>query len=248
MSASRGAAFMIALVAPLAHAAGDESSATAPPDEAAIERPFKLTVGRYDFSDHTRGVDTNLRYTSALGNMWVGYYRQDDDSVSQWRAGWDRSFGSALRFSPSVQLASGGFAGGSAQVETGEPWFVAAGLGRTNLRPYVNLNFDPNDSYTLSAGRRDSDGRVAMVLMVRDNREHPDQRHLHLVYRLPLRGGDRVTVDALYKLGLVDDEMIRRWGFTLTYDWPRVFVRIARDPNTNFTHVDAWRVSIGARF
>ncbi len=26
------------------------------------------------------------------------------------------------------------------------PWFAAAGLGRTNLRPYVNLNFDPNDS------------------------------------------------------------------------------------------------------
>jgi hypothetical protein len=248
MSASRGAAFMIALVAPLARAAGDESSATAPPDEAAIERPFKLTVGRYDFSDHTRGVDTNLRYTSALGNMWVGYYRQDDDSVSQWRSGWDRSFGSAIRFGPSLQLASGGFVGGSVQVEMGEPWFAAIGLGRTNLRPYVNLNFDPNDSYTLSAGRRDPDGRVAMVLMVRDNREHPDQRHFHFLYRQPLAGGDRITIDALYKVGMVEDETIRRWGLTLTYDWPRVFVRLARDPKTNFTPADAWRLSVGARF
>jgi hypothetical protein len=158
MSASRGAAFMIALVAALAHAAGDESSATAPPDEAAIERPFKLTVGRHDFCDPTRGVDANLRYSSALGNLWVGYYRQDDDSVSQWRSGWDRSFGSAIRFGPSLQLASGGFVGGSVQVEMGEPWFAAIGLGRTNLRPYVNLNFDPNDSYTLCAGRRDPTG------------------------------------------------------------------------------------------
>jgi hypothetical protein len=255
MSVARGAAFMLALAATLARAAGDEAATApgdpavaAPGDEAAIEHPFKLTLGRYDFSDRTRGVDTNLRHTSALGNVWVGYYRQDGDSVSQWRTGWDRSFGSGLRFSPSVQLASGGFAGGSAQVETGEPWFVAAGLGRTNLRPYVNLNFDPNDSYTLSAGRRDPDGRVAMVLMVRDNREHPDQRHFHLLYRQPLPGGDRVTVDALYKVGMVEGEWIRRWGLTLTYDWPLVFVRVARDPKTNFTPVDAWRVSIGARF
>lgn len=165
MSASRGAAFMLALAVTPARAAADEAATSptgpavaAPGDEAAIERPFKLTLGRYDYSDHTRGVDTNLRHTSMLGNVWLGYYRQDDDSVSQWRAGWDRSFGTGLRFSPSVQFASGGFVGGSAQVETGEPWFVAAGLGRTNLRPYVNLNFDPNDSYMLSAGRRDSDG------------------------------------------------------------------------------------------
>ena len=165
MSLSRGAAFVLALAAALARAAGDEAATApgdpavaAPGEEGAIEHPFKLTLGRYDYSDHTRGVDTNLRHTSVLGNIWLGYYRQDDGSVSQWRSGWDRSFGTGLRFSPSVQFASGGFVGGSAQVETGEPWFVAAGLGRTNLRPYVNLNFDPNDSYMLSAGRRDSDG------------------------------------------------------------------------------------------
>ena len=247
MTFPRCAVLALSFGAAIAGAAGEES-VQPPPDDAPVETPFKLTVGRYDFSDHTRGVDANLRHTSDLGNAWLGYFKLDDGSVSQWRGGWDRAFGSALRFSPSVQLASGGFAGGSVQLEAGAPWFAGAGLGRTNLRPYVNLNFDPNDSYLLAAGRRDPDGRLMMVQMVRDNREHPDQRHFHFLYRQPLAGGERLTVDALYKVGSVDEETIRRWGLTLTYDWPRVFVRVARDPRTNFTPVDAWRVSVGARF
>jgi PAS domain S-box-containing protein len=34
----------------------------------------------------------------------------------------------------------------------------------------------------------------------------------------------------------------------VTYDWPRFFVRLAYDPKTNFTPVDARRLSIGTRF
>ncbi len=210
--------------------------------------PFKLTVGAYRYSDHTDGVDTNLRHTSDLGNVWVGYYRGADEGISQWRGGWDRSFGDTVRIAPSVQLASGGFVGGSIQAEAGEPWFAAVGLGRTNLRPYVNLNFDPNDSYVLAAGRRAESGQVVMLQMVRDNRENPDQRHFHLLYRQPLEGKERLTLDALYKVGRVDGEMIHRWGATATYDWPRFFARVAFDPKTNFTPVDAWRFSVGTRF
>ncbi|MGZ5102986.1 MAG: hypothetical protein ACXWHB_01710 [Usitatibacter sp.] len=245
MIASRGAVVLaVAALAAIQALAADDAAA----DEKAIEHPFKLTIGVYNYSDRTRGVDTNLRHTSGLGNVWIGYYREDDGAVEQWRGGWDRAFGDAIRVTPSLQAASGGFVGGSVTAETGEPWFFGAGFGRTNLRPYVNLNFDPNDSYAVSAGRRGEGGEVAMVQMVRDNREHPDQRHFHFLYRRPLEGGERLTLDALYKVGLVDEALIRRWGFTLTYDWPRVFVRIARDPNTNFTAVDAWRLSLGARF
>ncbi|MGZ5571908.1 MAG: hypothetical protein ACXWHZ_04205 [Usitatibacter sp.] len=226
--------------------AGD---APARPDEVpAAEHPFKLTLGWYRFSDDTHGIDTNLRHTSEWGNAWVGFFRLAGQRIDQWRTGWDRTFGSAVRFSPSVQLASGGFVGGSAQVEAGAPWFAGAGIGRTNLRPYYNLNFDPNDSYALSAGRRDESGQLFTLLMVRDNRENPDQRHFHFVYRQPIAAGKRLTFDALYKVGRVDEETIRRWGFTVTYDWPRVFIRLARDPNTNFTPVDAWRLSFGTRF
>ena len=227
--------FALLVSVPAARAAGDDPA-------------YKLTLGAYGFSDHSRGVDVNLRNTSEWGNSWVGYFRLPEQQVSQWRIGWDRSFGQAVRITPSAQLASGGFVGGSVQVEAGAPWFAGVGLGRTNLRPYYNLNFDPNDSWLVQAGHRGEDGRLVMAQMVRDNRQNPDQRHFHLLYRQPLAGGDRLTLDALYKVGLVEEQRIRRWGGTIAYDWPRVFVRLARDPDTNFTPLDAWRLSFGARF
>lgn len=239
------AAFMaIALATP----ARADDTTRLPADVAASEHLHKLTAGWYDFSDGSRGQDVNLRYGAAVGNVWIGYFRLPDQEFSQWRGGWDDTLGDAVRVMPSIQLASGGFAGGSLQVETGAPWFVGAGLGRTNLRPYWNLNFDPNDSYTLSVGRRDDDGRTFALQLVRDNRQNPDQRHLHFLYRQPLPDGQRLTADLLRKDGLVDGAPIVRWGLSLTYDWPRFFVRLAYDPRTNFTPVDLTRIAIGTRF
>lgn len=214
----------------------------------AADAAYKLTTGAYSLSGHTTGWDVNLRRSSGAGNVWVGYFRLASQEMTQWRAGWDHSYGTAVRVSPSIQFASGGFVGGSVQVETGDPWFAGAGLGRTNLRPYWNLNFDPNDAYMLSAGHRSADNQLFMVQLVRDNRLNPDQRHLHLIWRQPLPEGERLTLDALHKAGLVDNERIRRWGFSATYDWPRWFVRLAWDPKTNFTPADAWRLSVGSRF
>ena len=182
-----------------------------------------------------------------MGNAWIGYFGLAEQNFTQWRTGWDNSYGTDVRVSPSVQLASGGFVGGSLQFETGDPWFAGAGFGRTNLRPYWNLNFDPNDSYMLSAGRR-IDDQVLMVQLVHDNRQNPDQRHLHFYWRQPLADGDRLTLDLLYKSGTVEGEYIRRWGLSTTYDWPRFFVRAAWDPKTNFTPVDLFRLSVGTRF
>lgn len=208
--------------------------------------PFKFTAGWYRVSSGDDAADLNLRHGSDYGNAWFGYYRSREES--QWRAGWDRLFAaSGLRFLPSLQVASQRFAGASVQVEAGEPWFIGAGLGRTNLRPYVNLNFDPNDAWLAAVGRRTANGQVAMQL-IRDNREHPDQRHLHLIYRTQVRDSDRLTCDVLYKNGLVDSERIRRWGFSVTYDWPRYFLRAAWDPKVNFTPDDMWRIAAGARF
>jgi hypothetical protein len=225
------------------------AAALAPGARAADDAPFKLTLGDYRYSDHATGIDVNLRNTSDWGNAWIGYYRQaKPEELRQWRAGWDRQWGEAIRVTPSVQVASGGFLGGSLQAETGAPWFAGAGIGRTNLRPYVNLNFDPNDSYVVLAGHRAESGRVVTLQMVRDNRDNPDQRHYHLTLREPLAPGHRLTLDLLRKEGSVEGEYIRRWGATATYDWPRFFVRLARDPKTNFTPVDAWRFSVGARF
>jgi len=209
---------------------------------------FKLTLGSYRFSDSGNGLDANLRNTSAIGTTWLGYFDASGLDSHQLRAGWDQTYGDAVRWSPSLQLASGGFAGGSINVETGKTWFVGAGYGRTNLAPYYNLNFDPNDAWTLSGGYRVPDGVSYSLSYTRDDRENPDQQHLHAVYRVPVNGGDRFTLDLLFKRGLVNGDSINRVGVTLTYDWPRFFVRLAFDPNTNFTSDDVIRTSIGTRF
>ena len=209
---------------------------------------FKLTATGFKFSESGSGVDINLRHSSDFGNAWIGYFRAPKLDANQWRGGWDRSFGEAIRFQPSAQIASGGFVGGSINLETGERWFAGVGFGRTNLRPYYNLNFDPNDSWSLAAGYRGENGQSYSASYIRDNRENPDQQHFHLTSRTALAGKERLTLDLLYKRGLVDGQRINKAGGTVTYDWPKFFVRVAYDPNTNFTPDNVWRFSVGTRF
>lgn len=225
---------------------------------AAEATPFKLTTGLYRLSGgqlpNATGVDVNLRYTSdRSGEVWLGVFRApargQDGAFVQTRTGWDTIYSvGPVRLQPSLQAASGGFWGGSVSVETGDSWYLGAGLGRTNLRTYVNLNFDPNDAWMLSGGYRWTGSRSLGLQVVRDNRQNPDQQHLHLVYRTALAEGHRLTLDALYKKGLVDGEPIKRLGLSATYDWPRFFARVAYDPKVNFTPQDMWRVQLGTRF
>lgn len=218
--------------------------------------PFKLTTGLYQLSGGgapvAKGLDVNLRYTNALGDLWLGVFRSPDLALSQTRGGWDNTYtwdiGGGVRFSPSLQAASGGFWGGSLGLETGDTWFAGVGLGRTNLRNYVNLNFDPNDAWMLSGGYRWSSARSLALQVVRDNRQNPDEQHVHLVYRTPLPEGQRLTLDGLYKKGLVAGVPIARTGLAVTYDWPHYFTRLAYDPKVNFTPQNMWRLSVGTRF
>lgn len=215
--------------------------------------PYKLTTGYYRASGGDLpggpGLDLNLRRTDGDGNLWIGWFRSPALGFSQLRGGWDHSFAlGPVRLLPSVQAASGGFFGGSIAVETGDSWFVGAGLGRTNLRNYANLNFDPNDSYTAYGGYHWTAATSLQLQLVRDNRLNPDQQHLHLLWRQGLANGDRLTVDLLAKQGTVDDQFIRRFGLSLSYDWPRWFVRAAWDPKVNFSSQNMLRLSSGVRF
>lgn len=212
------------------------------------EPKFKLTVAGHGFSENGQGLDVNLRHSSQMGNTWLGYFNANGLNADQFRAGWDSAWGDALRVLPSLQMASGGFVGGSLGLETGSTWVVGAGLGRTNQRPYFNLNFDPNDALSLSLAYRAEHSVSYALSVTRDNRDNPDQQHVHLVYRAPVNDGDRLTLDLLYKSGLVNGDSIGKFGATITYDWPRYFVRLAYDPNTNFTVDNAVRISIGTRF
>lgn len=221
--------------------------------DSAAPVAYKLTTGLYSTSGGGlpagQGLDVNLRATSGFGNAWLGWFRSPVQAITQSRAGWDNTFKlGPVRFMPSLQVASGGFVGGSAGAEVGDSWFVGAGVGRTNLRNYVNLNFDPNDAWMLSGGYRWAESASLALQVVRDNRLNPDQQHVHLVYRTPLADDQRLTLDLLAKQGLVAGVPVHRMGFSVGYDWPRYFVRVAWDPLVNFTQQDMLRLSVGTRF
>lgn len=228
-------------------------SVMAQDSDKAPSPAFKLTAGLYQSSGggtaSSDSTDINLRHSSKLGNVWIGRYVAPARELIQDRVGWDRTWSvGAVRIQPSAQLATGGALNGSVGVETGEDWYVGAGFGRTNQRETVNLNFDPNDAYSLSGGYRWAEGASLGLLYVRDDRLNPDQQHLHLVYRTPLPEGHRLTVDLLFKRGLVEDETIERTGLSVAYDWPRWFLRLSYDPKVNFTPQDMWRLAFGTRF
>ena len=238
----------LAVAAPAAIFAAD--GATEDPKPVS----YKLTTGLYQSTGgglpSAQGLDVNLRATTGFGNAWVGWFRSPVQQVTQTRVGWDNTFklGPVLRFTPSLQVASGGFLGGSAYLEAGNTWFAGVGVGRTNLRNYVNLNFDPNDAWMLSGGYRWGNNESLTLLIVRDNRLNPDQQNVHLMYRMPIVGDQRLTLDLLSKKGLVAGVPIQRVGLSVGYDWPDFFARIAWDPNVNFTSQDMLRLSVGTRF
>lgn len=240
------AALVVALTAPRSCAA---EVVPGPPAPMA----YKLTTGVYNFSGGRaptgQGLDLNLRASGSDGNFWLGWFRSPLLEVHQSRAGWDHTYTvGAVRWMPSLQIASGGFVGGSLGFETGDSWFAGAGLGRTNLRDYVNLNFDPNDALMLSGGYRWAEKSSLTAQLTRDNRHNPDQQHIHLIYKTPIGQDNRLTLDVLSKRGLVDGTRIHRVGLSAGYDWPQYFVRLAWDPQTNFTAQDMLRLSFGARF
>jgi len=227
--------------------------AAAQSSEGAPAPPYKLITGFYQYSgggeQNGQAVDINLRHSSSVGNVWLGHYVSWAHELTQDRVGWDRAFPvGPVRLLPSLQLATGGAWNGSVGVETGDDWFIGAGLGRTNLREAVNLNFDPNDAYSVSGGYRWAEGTSLGLVLVRDNRLHPDAQHLHLIYRASLPEARRLTIDLLLKSGLVEDEQIERTGLSVAYDWPRWFVRVSYDPKVNFTPQDLWRLAVGTRF
>ena len=217
--------------------------------EANEEHPFKVTVGEYRYSGGGDGHDLNMRWRHSDTDVWIGAYRDPVFGI-QTRAGVDTSLplrGSAT-LQPSLQVASGGFVGGSLNFQIGDPWFALAGWGRTNLRPYFNLNFDPNDAITAAIGWHGENGRTVSLTLVADDRLHTGQRDWHLSGRWPLSEDLRVTLDLLRKTGDGDSGYVRGWGWSATLDFPTWFLRLARDPKQNFSAQDATRLALGVRF
>ena len=213
---------------------------------------LKFTPTYYHSSAENPAWDINLRGSLGSHNAWVGYYRQRED-FQQLRLGydytWDAPFGKVV---PSVQYATHGFLGGSINAEIGERYFALLGFGRTNLKPYYNLNFDPNDAITFGVGTRALLRTTLSLFQVRDDRLHTGQRITHFVSRYKPDDKTRWTLDIFHKSGREDadpsSEILRGTGVAVTYDFEPYFVRIACDPYVNFTHNHMLRVAFGLRF
>ncbi|UUX95738.1 hypothetical protein [Aquabacterium sp. J223] len=232
--------------------AGDEP---AEPEPASSRRgEVKLTLGHYAARHRAApdGTDLNLRWRRHDTTLWAGAYHDADvgrtarAGIEDRRAPWREA---PVKVLSSFQVASGGFRGGQLGLETGERWYAQVSLARTNGRPYVNLNFDPNDAVIVAGGWRDEATGAFAVTAVRDDRFGTGQQHVHLNGQWVLPDHQRLTVDLLRKQGRGDDQVfIRRTGLTVTWDLPHWFARLAWDPRQNFGPADVLRLSVGARF
>ena len=211
---------------------------------------FKLTPSYYVTERQKDAIDINLRANFGAHAMWIAHYRRGTE-FEQSRTGYEYTLQLPLvQVVPSIQVASHGFAGGSINAIVGGPLYGMLGFGRTNLRDYYNLNFDPNDSIVAGVGTRLLPKSNVSLFTVQDNRLHTGQKVLHLVWRYTPTERERWTIDLSGKRGrpVADADPISGGGLSVTYEHGDVFFRLARDRKVNFGNDDQTRVSAGLRF
>ena len=222
--------------------------AAAPEPAFGYSQPWKLTLALYRTESYLAG-DVNLRGSSGDYNFWIGGYAQEG-GTEVGRIGGEWVYKSeTFRFTPTLAVSTNGLVSGQIYAEVGGSAYAIAGASRTNLRDYYNLTFDPNESLQLGAGIRFDRRTLLNAYSIFDVRLHTGQQNTHLVLRHYLSHEHRLTLDVVYKSGHTDeDEFVRAVGVTATWDWSRVFVRLAYDPYANFTSETMWRLGGGFRF
>ena len=213
---------------------------------------WKFTPTWHSNSSQPNAWDFNLRGNTDTQTWWVGYYQRSNE-FEQARLGYEHpvefSYGHVV---PSFQYASRGFLGGSLYAELGTEWFAIVGWGRTNLKDYYNLNFDPNDAVTFGAGKHLAPNATISLYQVRDDRLDTGQRVTHAIARWKPDAKTRWTVEAFYKEGRPDSdpasERVHGTGLGLTYDFDPWFVHVTKDPHVNFSDNNMVRVAVGVRF
>lgn len=236
--------------------ANDKGADKGAEKEAPPSLAFKATASHYANSNQPSGDDYNVRANYGSHVAWIGRYTQgqgaDNAALDQTRIGYEyvmpMPFG---QITPSIQTASGGFWGASLSAQIGSPKLYAiVGLGRTNLRTYYNLNFDPNDAVTLGLGMRLPDKALLSTFVVRDDRLGTGQTVGHVVWRKDIGNGQRLTVDVARKQGRPDaqSESVSGNMMSFGYDYRNVFAKVTRERKVNFANNDQTRVAAGFRF
>jgi hypothetical protein len=212
---------------------------------------WKITFTQHLTQGEQDAFDLNLRGADGATVFWLGYYRRASE-FEQTRVGLERwltyDWGKLLL---SGQAATQGFLGLASQAEIGKDRVrLIAGFGRTNLRPYYNLNFDPNDAITLGVVADLPHDLRASVFAVHDDRLHTGQTVIHAVLRTSNDPAHRWTIDVSQRRGPLGDggARVHRAGVAVTFDRAPYFGRVAIDPNANFSGRNMVRLGFGARF
>lgn len=211
---------------------------------------WKFTPSYYDNSDGTHARDLNLRADFGDQRVWIGQYR-DSQGYQQSRAGFDAvTQVGIVNVDFSGQYATGGFWGGSVTTQIGSDSYAILGWGRTNLHPYYNLNFDPNDAITVGFGTKAlARGLEAQLYHLWDDRLPTRQQVTHLLLHYDVSEGSRCSLDLSYKHGLADPQTyVHGYAIAATYTWRHVFARVAYDQHANFNMPNQKRVSVGLLF
>lgn len=217
---------------------------------------LKLTPSTYKNSNQASASDVNIRGNLRSHTAWIGHYRQaesaENSEFTQTRVGYEYNIPMPFgQLTPSLQAASKGFYGGSLTAQVGgQDLYGILGVGRTNLKPYYNLNFDPNDAITFGVGMRLSEKSLLSFFVVRDDRLSTGQNVTHIVWRKNINDYQRITVDTAYKHGREDSEseVVKGYMLSLGLDHRQFFLKIARDQKVNFSTTNQTRISVGIRF
>jgi len=219
-----------------------------PPIEQADQLTSKATFAIY-FLPGERNYDVNLRHQFGQIGAWIGGLYATRGS-SQGRVGVEYDFQHQwLLLIPTLQVATNGAVMGSVYSELGTEYYGIVGYSRTNLRPFNNLTFDPNDSVQIGLGHKISSYDKLYAYSVIDVRLHTHQQDTHILWRHRLDDNNGITIDGLYKSGNTDEgNYIRNVGIGVYYDRPPWFWKAYYDPHVNFTGQTMVRIGVGLKF
>jgi hypothetical protein len=211
---------------------------------------FKLTPSFYSTQHESNAVDVNLRGNLDNHTTWIGQYvRGNEYQQTRWGYEYAANFDWG-QMVPSLQLATKGFAGASVNFQIGGPTYLITGLGRTNLKDYYNLTFDPNDSYVIGLGTKLIKNHTLNVFTVKDNRLNTGQTVTHANWRWQITRTQRLVMDLSHKTGNLTADAVPLKGnaISISYDQGPHFIKWAKEQKVNFSDHDQQRISAGIRF